>query len=222
MAWILIVVSVGMSLLLLGFIGWAGSGVSGREFAPTHFQIRSFDLREVPWLGWQVGGVKRTVVINSTSQYLIANKWLNVPKTVPQRWDLVQINHDLGSIDTADPSILTAYLEGHGSHGIDWEQWSKDHPQAAAVLWPLVQQMAIDHLYLLLPQVFDLARQHTDGIELQQSLDDFLASELPSFAEDLQHAGRGPQAIAALQSAIARDPQEAVYRKTLEKLTPPK
>ncbi|QDV15385.1 hypothetical protein CA51_52990 [Rosistilla oblonga] len=209
-------------LLVVGLFGclilWLASGVSGREFAPSHFQTRTFNVASVPWIGFQIGSLDHSSVNDATSQYLIANKLINVPATPPKRWDLLEIHRNVSLPHDADASVLTLYLTGRGSHGVDWEQWSKDHPAAAAVFWPFVQQLAIDQLYLMLPQAFDLARQQTDPVELQQALDDYFVAEFPAFAADLAHAGREAEAIAALESAIDRYPQQASFSAALDDL----
>ncbi|QDV71831.1 hypothetical protein Poly24_55710 [Rosistilla carotiformis] len=219
--WILVAVALLISFLVAAGLVWISSGVSGREFAPSHFHTRNFEVAQIPWLGFQIGGLQHSSSNDSTSQYLIAQKLIRVPTTPPVRWDLVEIHHNIGLPQEADTSVLTAYLTGQGSHGVDWEKWSKDHPAAAAVFWPFVQQLAIDQLYLMLPDAFDLARQQTNPVELQQALDDYFVAEFPAFAADLAHAGRSAEAIAALESAIGRYPQQASFSAALDELQSP-
>ena len=214
-------VAIAIGLLVLGCIAllfFGASSVNGSEFAPTHFETRTFALAELPVVHRQIKPVVHSTSINSTSQYLVANKLINVPKSKPLRWDLVSINRFFATSNLADAGVLVAYLEGRGGNGIDWEQWSKDHPKAASIFWPFVQQMAIDHLYLLLPRVFELAENETDPSKLKNDLDAYLINELPSFSDDLFNANYRQEAVNALQSARERYPNEKLLGKAYDQL----
>lgn len=215
------IVAIAIGLLVLGCSGLlllGATNIEGSEFAPTHFETRKFELAEFPLVRRQIKPVVHSASTDSTSRYLIANKLIDVPKSKPLRWDLVSIRRLFASSSLADASVLIAYLEGRGGNGIDWEQWSKDHPKAAGVLWPFVQQMAIDNLYLLLPRVFELAENETDPVQLKEDLDAYLINELPGFSIDLFNAHYQQQALTALRSARQRHPNQPSLDKAYDQL----
>lgn len=197
-----------IGLLILCFFVWASAKVEGDEFSPSHFQTRRFELRAV--FNLQLQKIVHTDKTDSTSQYLIAQKLINVPSGKPKRWDLVNIS---SSSNTADTDILISHLASNR-----WETWSKNHPKAAPVLWSFVQRMAIDDLYLLLPRVFEIAEAETNPVRLQSALDLYLTGELPSFATDVFYSGREQDAINMLKSALKTYHDNLGLKAVLSKL----
>ncbi|MEZ6090581.1 MAG: hypothetical protein R3C05_21685 [Pirellulaceae bacterium] len=216
--WLVLILPVLFILAIGGLLLYAASSVGGTEFAPTHFEKRTFAVLELPLVHIQLRPVDHTSTTDSTSRYLIANKLVDVPKTKASRWDLVSIGRLIPDSNQADASVLTAYLDGHGGNAIDWKQWSTKNPKAARVLWPFVQQMAMDNLYLLMPRVFELAENETDPIQLKNDLDAFLIDALPDFAEDLFNARYHQQALDALRSARDRYPGEQSIGEAYDRL----
>ena len=198
---IIALLAIVLIALILMSVLTAASKVTGTEFSPHTFDTRSFQFNEVPLTEVQVTGNIRTTITDSTSRYLVANKLIQPIKNNP-RWDLVRISRAFRSGDPADTTILLAYLNGQGGAKFDWEQWSKDHAPAAKVFWPFIQQMAIDRLYLMMPQAFEIAENETDANALQSKLNAYLLSELPEFSRDLAAAGYRDIAVSALESAI--------------------
>ena len=209
---LLMVVGLIAGLFFLGFLGWSACSLSGHEFSPTHFQTRRFELKA--FFGVQLRKISHTDLTDATSQYLVAQKLVTVPKEKPKRWDLVHISRSSSTGGVADSSILIRYLES----GV-WEQWSVDHPKAAAVLWPLVQRMAIDDLYLLLPGVFEIAETETNPVRLQAAIDGYLCNDLPMFARDMFASGREKDALALLNSAAKHYPYCLGIKDTLSELS---
>lgn len=207
-------------VFVLGMVMMLGSSeVNGFEFSPSHFQLRRFQFRRLPLLNLQISGRTYTNETSATSLFLVAKGLVKSPSKPPDRWDLVDINRAGKRSSQADASMLTTYLAGDGGSGVDWEEWSQKNMPAAKVLWPLVQNLATQQLYLLLPRVFELAENQSDPKQLDQELTGYITGELPSFADDLAAAGRLNQAIAALQWANATYPQEPSIAQALAKLS---
>jgi hypothetical protein len=61
------------------------------------------------------------------------------------------------------PSLLINALKQRNVEGNDaWGAWSFENPSLAAVLWPLVQQVAFQELYECVPELLETAENATD------------------------------------------------------------
>ncbi len=207
---------VGLILLVATLL--AGR-VTGREFSPTNFTCRTFTFWEIPLFHLQVSAINRSPDSSTLANFLLAKNHIQVPPAAPKKWDLIEISRGLTSVTLADAEILTSYLELNSvSKGIVWQQWSVDHPQAAAVLWPHVHRLAMQDLYLLTPELFAIAEQETDPVKLAANIDAWLRNAYLDLAKDLEAADRPDLAKGVLQDALAHYPDDIPARDYLKTL----
>lgn len=191
--WLLRIALAPMILVALGvfvsvaFWIWAMTGyVNGVEFSPDGFQLRRFSFTK-PVLS-TTGFWKAEFIESDFSSELAA---LGVcPIRAPQTWHLAQDNRtSLRSIDR-QADVLTNMLEARTAEGDwFWIQWSKQHPQPATRLWPLLQSLAFDQLYLVTPLVLRGALEHQqlDPQEFEANLRQVVCDELELMKEEYTH-----------------------------------
>jgi hypothetical protein len=211
---VLIIALVGLSvagtfaLVILTF-----GGVSGTEFSPTHFQSRTFTVREVPWLRMQISPIRRTASQLSTSQYLVAQSLIQPPKGSPSVWHLVGLSRGAMQESPADAKLLTDQLElaidGSTGGNAFWHDWSIREPAKAKVLWQTVQKLAIRELYILLPTIFASALDAKDDTVLRRSIDDYLRTSYHELVMEMRSTGRTELASELLAEAILDFPDDA-------------
>ncbi len=200
-------VVVGMSILLFG-------GVKGQEFSPDSFDRRMFMYWELPLLRFRVTKVYYEPETGALEQYLQGNKKLLPPSsTKPDRWNLVHMVRS-GVTYQENPAIALRYFDAADDFlGTKyWQQWSKDHPKLAPILWPAVAEVCRGELYTLLPELFDVAQQMTVPADTKPSPDAFqtainetLARQYTDLADIRRHDEQHDVAIKLYTAAIARD-----------------
>jgi hypothetical protein len=166
----------------------------GEEFCPDTFNRRSFFYFQIPLVGIQVTPIFRDDTTNSLENYLVAGKFLTRSAAGNPRWDLVTAVSAGSRVVRGDAQILCSYLDTADENSrLVWQRWSDTHPEAAKVLWPRVAQLARQQLYLLVPELFELANSETDPKTLAEKLDQSLARQyrrLAAIQEKLgNHAG---------------------------------
>jgi hypothetical protein len=208
--WIIVVSSLGVGLILFLVIRTQGR-VSGFEFAPSHFQQRQFEFFEIPWIHLQVTPIKRSSSTPDAAQYIRQNGLITVPPGQPTQWHLVSISRGLTGSTLADGQLLTRHLNLGGTTSF-WRKWSEDHPQSAAALWPIVQQIASRELYVLLPRTFELALQLGDSSEFATLIDQLIAKEYLALIREARAAGRDELAQDLLSEAEQDHPDNSSVR----------
>ena len=167
--------------------------VSGREFAPTHFQTRTFNFYEIPWLHWQITPIWRKGATGDTANSIRLTSLIRAPKGPPKTWHLVGINRGVTGNTAGDAALLTEQL-GMQQNGSDfWKDWNKKYPNHAKVLWPVVQRLAERELYFLIPELLVFARSAAPNSKVpgfQTKIDNYLVSEYLSLIRDMREAKR--------------------------------
>jgi hypothetical protein len=203
--------------------------VSGREFAPTHFEVRRFSFTEIPGLGIQITPIRRTAETVGLANFLSTSSLINRPKGVATTWHLIELNR-ASSASPADAKLLTDLLEHHtprplGQGNSYWHQWTTDNRELAAILWPEAQKLAERELYLLIPDLFrivDRAGQKTpDSVSdsvlppaaeraeaARAAVRDFLVASYDTLIKDMRAAGRAELAQALLVEVRGDYPDE--------------
>lgn len=203
--------------------------VSGREFAPTHFEVRRFSFTEIPGLGIQITPIRRTAETFGLANFLSTSSLISRPQGAPTTWHLIELKRASSSLP-ADAKLLTDLLEQHtprplGAGNAYWHQWSTDNRELAAILWPEVQKLAQRELYLLIPNLFriaDRAGQKTPGSDpvgdpppaaeraeaVRAAVQDFLIASYDTLIKDMRAAGREELAEALLVEVRGDYPDE--------------
>jgi hypothetical protein len=204
---------------VVGLVVWIGGRVTGEEFTPTHFTRREFRFWELPLLGWQVTPIHRKSLATPTINLLRGKGYINVPTQPPRLYHPVQIAHGmLGEPQPGDAHILVDYLMLEDDGTYIWQQWTRDHPRAAAVLWPEVQKLAFRELYVLIPELFSIAERTTAPQDLAAAIQSYLRTAYFELAEDLAAAGQPQMASELLEEAsddFPDDPRIEQLRRRL-------
>lgn len=189
----------------MGFLVIRTQGsVSGIEFAPTHFQKRSFAFYEIPLVHWQITPIRRTTNTLTAATYLKQKSLISSSTKVPNKWDLVELSRGLTGSSPGDASLLVDQLELQSNGDNFWRSWSKKHPKRAKILWPVVQQLAVRELYVLLPPMMELATIAPDDVDLAEKIDLYLKNEFAGLIQDTIDAGR-PQLAEELEVDFQTD-----------------
>lgn len=155
-------------VLFLGGIVFFFGRVEGREFAPSHFEIRRFSFTEIPLLRMQITPIRRVSETSVLQNYLKTSSLITRPPGQPTDWHMIELSRFGVSTEPADAKLLTDFLKipysgftmrrgAAAQSDLYWHQWSIRHPKHAAVLWPQIQKLAQRELYLLIPEVFQIA-----------------------------------------------------------------
>ncbi len=185
--WILIFTAVLASLCGLGIFG-ASSAINGREFSPNSFQWRTFRYTRVPWTKIRLTSTDLGT-LNSVAPTDVLKHLATLPQA--QRWHVIEVEGENGA--THEANILYLALQQRNASGLSyWGAWSVDHPQRAAVFWPLVQQAAMERLYFCVPKLLDVAESSKDLDELECRSLQTLADAVIESGTSLRTAGDDP------------------------------
>ena len=198
-----------MSILLVTVVVLLKGSVSGTEFAPSHFQTREFSFYEIPFLHIQITPITRKDKTGPIARQIRANSWITVPRgQKPTNWHLVALNR--GPTGTpAVAGLLTDGLAIESANGSFWKIWNDDHPKRASVLWPTVQRLAERELYVIIPELMQLARTlpgDDDANLLADQIDRWLIEQYTGLVKDLRDADRMVLADEMLAEAIGDFP----------------
>lgn len=164
--------SIGIGIIcifaIIIFIRINSKQISGIEFSPYSFSTRGFVY------SWNVLTGKSNATLKLEPAQLACSaeitKHLTNSTTTPEalkRWDLVVYppEYDSSFQQPDNPSVvygeaypLIAYLRSTLTRSDEWEGWSIAHPKLAKVLWPSIQQLAINHAYFVIPDLLRYAK----------------------------------------------------------------
>jgi len=151
-----VVISILVGLLLAGVLGvvWVSMGfVVGREICPHTFQFRQFRYWQPTFFS---RGIYKVETLDDT--FSIALSLTDTfAATTQQRWDLAHDNHTSRLSRDLEAGLLAGLLDEKTGPEYDWVTWSTAHPELAKRFWPLVSRLAVDRLYVILPELFSLA-----------------------------------------------------------------
>jgi len=208
----------GVVLLVLLSVGAMVSMIGrhqGVEFSPYTFERRTYSYIEVPLIHWQCTANRRTTLTNKLETKLRSDSLVRpLAKDESRRWDLLASNRFKLRPGDTDASILCAYLDLVDERGLIWLRWTKEHPKLAAELWPRVQLLAKDQLYIYTPALFTAARLESDPDKLSARLNAALAESYLSVATSQQEQGRHASALEFSTKALEHDPNNLAALET--------
>ena len=158
---------------------------------------------------WQITPIQRSDDTPPAATYVKTKILKKVPKGTATNWHLVSLRRGISGTTNADAYFLLAPLEFSDQDSSDpyWIDWSKQNPNHAAVLWPIIQRLAERELYIFIPMVFATADSGGKSpAELQKVIDEQLAAEYVSLVSDLREAGKMTVAATLLSEAVADYP----------------
>ncbi|WP_182866063.1 hypothetical protein [Stieleria mannarensis] len=193
-----------LSLFLVATVVAIKGNVSGTEFAPSHFQTRQFSFYEIPFLHLQITPITRRDSTGPLARQIRAKGWITVVRgKKPSGWHLVSLRRGPTSTP-AVAGLLTDTMQLQDSGSPFWVSWNNDHPNRASVLWPTVQRLAERELYVMLPELFQLARTlpgQDNAAELTAAVDRWLVDQYVMLVNDLRDADRADLADDLLAEA---------------------
>jgi len=172
LVWILVLAIGGLfGSVMLFLIALASGQVIGQEFSPDLFERRSFHYTQIPVIQVQVYPITRTDYTGQLSIYLKQHKYITTTKVNQPRWDLVY----QGGIDPlseiCDARLLCQYLDQYNENrDLYWLEWTEDHPQLGKVFWPLIATLARKGHYVLVPELFGLAKDASNVGDFRQGI----------------------------------------------------
>ena len=101
-----------------------------------------------------------------------------------------------------------------------WRKWSIDHAKQARVLWPAIQELAQRELYILRPELFELAQLDLKPAELDAQIDQLLRDRYHGLILDMKAADRVELARQLLDEALADYPDDERLMKLRSELPP--
>lgn len=216
--WIILLVGGCVIVVVLAVVLLFFGRVEGREFAPSHFQTRSFSYLEIPLLKIQITPIRRITRPSPLTAYLQTSGIIQPPPGQPTQWHLVEVHRAGALSSSADAELLTEFLEhyrfdSNGRADLHWHTWSTAHPALAAVLWRKVQQLAQRELYLLIPELFRIADQASAADALARDIDAYLKTSYAGLISDLRAAGKVDVAESLRQEAIADYPDDPQWQQ---------
>ncbi len=203
-------------VLLLGVFAYCTirhGSVRGEEFSPYSFQRRRFHYYEIPLVELQITPVQHMDTTGSVEDYLRnpSNDLLAFPPPAagqpPERWDLVWARRGGGETAAGDAQILCNYLKALNAEDEKaWLAWSKQHPEAARLLWPIIAKLAEQELYFFVPDLFDIARLEETVATLRRRVHNKLGDLYREMADVQRALGRHDQAIELYSESLNYTP----------------
>lgn len=182
--------------------------VEGTEFAPDTFEHRHYTYYELPIVRLKITPVWRTTSRSDFAQNLVNNKYV-IPVTPPARWDLVSAYRRGRKWREGDAEILQEYLNAVGESSQYWAEWSDREPKLAAVFWPEVAKAARTDLYILVPDLFEIAAASSDPTRLAADLNALLARRYEELAEVEMELDHYRAAERFFTTALSYEPNRA-------------
>jgi tetratricopeptide (TPR) repeat protein len=190
--------------------------VSGVEFNPDNFSRRQFSYNRMPVFRIPVLGIKYDDVTPLFEQTLL-NDGLVGGGSAVNRWDLVSDNCSQPESPDFDARYLCRILDltkaDDGSDPI-WSDWNSAHPDRAVRLWPFINELAREGLYLDASKILLWAYQDVeiDSLQFLTELDLAAADAFRRFGSRLLSSGELELAIVKLTRSIEVSPSSAAYR----------
>lgn len=159
---------VGIVIVYYGSTGfWRASlTVEGMEFSPATFNSRTFtyiiNFRTVT-------GSASMACSTEISKYLTRP----LSQLPTSRWDVVHYSSGVwGPRVSGEASILVDAITDNGfaSDGNFWATWSKSHPAFAAILWPAIQDAALNKNYFVVPKLLQIAHDAKSPTSMKSDL----------------------------------------------------
>lgn len=196
-------------LVLVFYIGTRFFGlVRGEEFTPDLFQRRTFEYYEIPLIRIQVTPIARQDNTNSLERYLRGQKFVPAARPTPPRWDLVSCSQAGRGVAVGDADILCAYLDAKDAEDTYvWRTWTEKHADLAKILWVEADHLADQRLYLLIPDLFELAARAADTAKFHRTLRQTMADRCETLARAQHELGHHHAALQLLDEALRYAPQ---------------
>ncbi len=217
--WLIGIASFLLTLMLLAIVMIQGY-VSGQEFSPTHFQQRDFSFYEIPLIHLQITPIRRSGSTPATAVYIRQNSFIKNYTGVPHTWHLVSISRGLTGSTDANAKLLLDPLKFQQAGSAYWRQWTIDHAKHGHILWPVIQMLAQRELYILMPELFELAQLGQTPEQFDSNMNRFLQDQYLRLVQDMKAAGRAELAGQLLDEALSDFPDDPPLNKLRQEMRP--
>lgn len=182
-------------LLLIGFLYFQSTVVSGKEISTNTWDVRNFSFRRDPFTNYQFTGVKHSApkrlgFWTEITTYSMVDNSIKIhlkSKRPKNRWDLISFDQ---SLYPADAQVLIDLLTArNASYDYYWSKWSGNNPVKAAKLWPAAQDLVHLGLYSKLPPLFEIGTVTLSDNAFTSEVDSYMAQTLGSMAAELAQLG---------------------------------
>ena len=144
----------------------SNTSISGEEFSPQLFQKREFAYRRFPGTKIRISKTTLSPASSPCSKSILTH----LSSGVQTDWHVSTVQQG-GYFQELGPKILIDYLQSTNADGSNiWDAWSFQNPTLAAVLWPIVQEVAFRELYFCIPDLLRNADSQLDAITLKKRL----------------------------------------------------
>lgn len=144
----------------------ANMSIGGTEFCPQLFQKRDFNYWRLPGTKIRLGTTLLSPAASPCSKSILQT----LPAVGATDWHVAKVRYGTVSRSLA-PEVLIDYLEAKDANGANaWDAWSFRNPQRASILWPIVQQVAIQEMYHCIPELLQTANSDLADAQLDKNL----------------------------------------------------
>ena len=140
----LLVITVCLVIVVLGWIFGPSGSVHGIEFSPDRFAHRSFSYYQ--WCGLQISPMQTREWHSKVDEYLHANGFVPRTEELTPRWDFVKGSAPFVRGWHGDAKVMCQAI-GCYSGSDEWVVWSQNNPELANVVWPQVMSWARNGQY---------------------------------------------------------------------------
>jgi hypothetical protein len=168
-----------LGVTLLVFVATVLFGaVHGVEFCPQTFERRSYSYYELPIIRVQVTGERHEDLTGETEQFVTSEKYVTAGSG-KKEWHVLVGSQGTRLRRPGDAGILMKYLDAAESGDRRrWVHWSENHAEFAKILWPAVQQLALNEAYVFVPDLFDLTKTIDCDDEFKQAVQKLVAARV--------------------------------------------
>ena len=144
----------------------SSTSISGEEFSPQLFQKREFAYRRFPGTKIRISSTSLSPASSPCSKSILTH----LSSGEKSDWHVSTVQQG-GNFHELGPKILTDYLQSTNADGSNvWDAWSFQNPTVAAVLWPIVQEVAVLELYFCIPDLLRNTDSQLDANTLKKRL----------------------------------------------------
>ncbi len=162
----------------------ANMWIHGEEFCPQLFQKRSFHYWRLPGTKLRIGSTTLSPAVSPCSKSILQT----LASGGASDWHVSKVSYGSVARDLG-PQILIDYLDAKDANGANvWDAWSFRNSQQAAVLWPIVQQVALQEMYHCVPDLLRTASGELDVKTLDKNLRNVCLQAAQSKLKALQEA----------------------------------
>lgn len=185
--------------------------ISGEEFSPDDFSRRRFYYYELPIVRIKVTPIYRSPYRGDLEKHLTRKGFVSKRKVKPaqKHWDLIYLERGMQRVMEGDSAILCGYLDLRSERELLWLKWTSDQPALAKVLWPVVAEAARRELYIITPELIDLAKGASDPEQFRRDLHSLAARKYRDFALAQQALGSHSAAVELFTAALAHAPGDS-------------